>query len=545
MRKLKRIADTVGDLIENADLANNPGNQQRVNDQIAAYQDLLEGWASDTALRMVEHSNQQNIKYWRSLSAQMSRGMRELIESPAMSGTMDALIQRQKDLITSIPEYAIERTNKIVTEGKIAGKRAEQLADELQETTSVTRSKAVLIARTETQRTNAELTNARAEGVGATHYIWRTAGDADVRHGHKEMANKVFAYANPPAVNEGTAEKPKYYVHGPGEIWNCFSGDTPVSVTNGVSDIFRTLHEGTILDVHVGSRSFGVTPNHPAMSRSGWKPIGEFERGEDILCFGGDDVFTTEHHINKTSPRFDDLFFAFRGSINGAAPVEFNFHGQIPEGDVDHVSIGHHLTSNGPSSSLKRACDFVFSLPDPLRRVVATLGILGQIAEAFRSGISDQSISLFLGGIAHSDMHGIAAGSDAQVMLTQHPSDNTPGYTKALAELQHTSAAEIHRYDVALRKVINSVCSRGSFLNSDAPSADMLAQNVRVMPEMFGDAFESRSLGYHFARISDVFVRNFSGHVYTLSSDFGWYSVTRAGIISKNCRCFAEPILPD
>jgi hypothetical protein len=38
-------------------------------------------------------------------------------------------------------------------------------------------------------------------------------------------------------------------------------------------------------------------------------------------------------------------------------------------------------------------------------------------------------------------------------------------------------------------------------------------------------------------------IRNFSGHVYTIQSHNGWYSVTPAQIIVKNCRCYPEPVL--
>ena len=82
------------------------------------------------------------------------------------------------------------------------------------ETGKVTESRAKLIARTEIARTASGLTMARATHVGATHYIWRTSGDADVRNSHKEMNGKVIPFSKAPTLSDGTASHA-------GMIYNC------------------------------------------------------------------------------------------------------------------------------------------------------------------------------------------------------------------------------------------------------------------------------------------------------------------------------------
>lgn len=44
----------------------------------------------------------------------------------------------------------------------------------------------------------AQLTQRRAEYIGATHYIWRTAGDGDVCEVCAKRNGKRFAWKNPP-----------------------------------------------------------------------------------------------------------------------------------------------------------------------------------------------------------------------------------------------------------------------------------------------------------------------------------------------------------
>lgn len=104
------------------------------------------------------------------------------------------------------------------------GTRQTELADQIENLGDVTRSRAVLIARTETARASTVLLQARCEEVGVTHYIWRTARDGAVRPGHRVMEGRVCEWANPPAVRENDA----IYYHHPGEIWNCRCYAEPV-----------------------------------------------------------------------------------------------------------------------------------------------------------------------------------------------------------------------------------------------------------------------------------------------------------------------------
>jgi SPP1 gp7 family putative phage head morphogenesis protein len=61
---------------------------------------------------------------------------------------------------------------------------------------------------------NATLTRARADFVGATHYVWRTMQDEQVRPAHADLEGEVCSFADPPEV-EGEG------AHHPGEFPNC------------------------------------------------------------------------------------------------------------------------------------------------------------------------------------------------------------------------------------------------------------------------------------------------------------------------------------
>lgn len=221
MRKLGKIAVIVGELVESHDVVNDPAELAASMEMLRRYSNALEGWARAAGTRMVHMANQQDLKYWESLSTRLAQGTRRELNSENMRPTMARLVEEQVRLIQSIPDKAAERVHHLVTESLSTGRRAEEIAKEIGRTEEVTRSRAQLIARTEVQRSHAHLTTARAQGVGAEEYIWRTVGDSDVRYGHRQMANKVFKFSDPPPVNEGTPDKPRIMYHGPGEIWNC------------------------------------------------------------------------------------------------------------------------------------------------------------------------------------------------------------------------------------------------------------------------------------------------------------------------------------
>lgn len=114
---------------------------------------------------------------------------------------MRARQAEQVRLITSLPTEAAERVHATAREGIVKGWRADQIAAEIMKTGEVTKSRADLIAVTEVGRTSTLLTQARAEHVGSTHYVWRTAQDGDVRPSHKKMEGKVVAWNAPPTLD--------------------------------------------------------------------------------------------------------------------------------------------------------------------------------------------------------------------------------------------------------------------------------------------------------------------------------------------------------
>lgn len=190
---------------------------------LQAYAPALTGWATSVADRMIRDVDRIDRREWYGRSQEISKLLDAEIQGAPTGATYRKLQAEQVSLITSLPTKAAERVNKLAIEGVIKGQRADQIAAAIMETGEVTKSRANLIARTEVARAQANLTQARAEYVGCTEYIWRTVGDSDVRHDHKVLNGKVFRYDSPPIADEASSTRSN-----PGCIWNCRCHADPI-----------------------------------------------------------------------------------------------------------------------------------------------------------------------------------------------------------------------------------------------------------------------------------------------------------------------------
>jgi SPP1 gp7 family putative phage head morphogenesis protein len=223
MAHLRGVADHVGHLIKGFEAGNVeqlPGMVQLLK----AYADALKPWAVSTVRRMLGEVNSRDIDSWRSLSTAISAGLRQQLAHTPVGNVLRALMYEQVDLIQSLPLEAAERVHRLTIKGLENSVRAREVADEIEKSGEVTRSRAVLIARTEVARTASVLTQTRAQAAGITHYRWQTSKDSSVRPGHREMQGRICQFANPPAVNENG----RIMYHHPGQIWNCRCWPEPI-----------------------------------------------------------------------------------------------------------------------------------------------------------------------------------------------------------------------------------------------------------------------------------------------------------------------------
>ena len=119
--------------------------------------------------------------------------------SPRIAEKVNAMTTANVQLIKSIHSQYLDKVQNAVTQAMVNGTLNKDLAQQIKDIGKTTEKRAIFIARDQSSKLNAALTQARHEDVGITKYTWSTSGDERVRESHVEKDGQVFEYANPPA----------------------------------------------------------------------------------------------------------------------------------------------------------------------------------------------------------------------------------------------------------------------------------------------------------------------------------------------------------
>ena len=212
--QLRKVAKHVGHITDIHAPQGVLFDPQGLTRSLAAYSELITPWAERVAATMLASVSQSNLRGWTSMSRTIGAELRANFNTSEAGAAARALHTEQVGLITSLPTEAATRAQSLAQEAMLTGGRPNAVAAEIARTGEVTESRATLIARTETAKSNAAFTQARAENIGVTHYVWQTMQDESVRESHQEMQGTVQEFADPPEVDE-------FGAYNPGEVPNC------------------------------------------------------------------------------------------------------------------------------------------------------------------------------------------------------------------------------------------------------------------------------------------------------------------------------------
>ncbi|HHF4933867.1 TPA: phage head morphogenesis protein [Haemophilus influenzae] len=137
-----------------------------------------------------------------------------LRNSPNIAEKVNALTAGNIQLIKSIRSQYLDKVQNAVMQAMVRGSLNKDLAAQIKDLGKTTEKRAMFIARDQSSKLNAALTQARHEEVGVKKYMWSTSGDERVRESHAEKDGQIFEYSNPPAD--------------PGHDFNCWCVQIPV-----------------------------------------------------------------------------------------------------------------------------------------------------------------------------------------------------------------------------------------------------------------------------------------------------------------------------
>ena len=133
----------------------------------------------------------------------------EHVADKRMMGMIAKFTTDNVDLIRTVPEEYFGQIEQTVLDGVSKGRRAADLADDIEERGDVAANRVRLIASDQIRKFNADLTETRHRELGIDRYTWRrTPGAAKKpREEHEEdREGNVYAYDDPPGDEEDPAE---------------------------------------------------------------------------------------------------------------------------------------------------------------------------------------------------------------------------------------------------------------------------------------------------------------------------------------------------
>lgn len=420
-----------------------------------------------------------------------------------------------RPLIKEMTEEQIHGIRDDVEKNALTGYRFTALMDDIQHRYSVGRTRATLIARTETSTFMSKFRATRYGEAGITRYRWTTAHDERVRPWHKHLDGMIREYANPPVIDERTGS-----TGNPGEFPNCFPYDSRVDFACGIKKAFRHRFNGKLTSIILESKkTIRATPNHPVLTLCGWKPIGLLNNSDYVLDISKELRFPTKSDVKKSVPMIGKIFEALRESYPSLFfPGERKqFHGDGSDCDVNVVNATRGLINSGKIKTEKPLQKDIFS-PSPLltttqRELLSNLSPL-ILSDQFHThmGGRSQGTSFLKRKPGHTKSIRLRPISDRYTIFNKPSTDNYAADSSSkrdrkLALTTHVSINE--RLWVKLK----------SILVENAP------------PSCFG----------RFIRVHHVFESPFRGDVFNLETVGGYY--TTDGVVVSNCRCIDLPIL--
>lgn len=485
---------------------------------------------------MLADVSRRNEAAWRDNSLDIGRGLQQVIRDTPVGAVYRGLLVEQVDLIKSLPLRQAEHVHELVQKGLLASTRSTDIAKTIMESSAIPLWRAKLIARTEVSRAAVTLTQARAQAIGSPGYIWRTSEDGAVRPTHRLVANTYVPWDQPPKTDESL--DPYHAGCGP----NCFIGSTPLSLANGVHTLWRAAFDGEVVDLVVGDQVVTVTLNHPILTANGWVAAGLLQQGDQVVAVGKqavDAVGNDEHEMVT----FDDLHLSFRMDADRlAAGTVLDFHGDVVDQQVDQVRLTWVLSDNPAAGVREKLCEFLLTGPDAMR-----------VKQTLQSGHADTArlrallLSFYDGLARHCQSVRLAGGANDDPVATQKLVDGEWCGRVLASQCAGAEAAEIARRYLSLWKVAAVVSGppRVAAWNDETAGAQQRAERVGSGGNSRRSLVEIAAGNDHCLRpVEHVIRKRFSGHVFTVEMGSGWFGVTVAEIVSKNCRCYPEPVLP-
>lgn len=461
---------------------------------------------------------------WRTEQVELVKKLRGVFEAGAygLSAAIDNSLSLPPQLrgATVIPEvineagsqYLLQASNRIarlgdaawdgirgtLTEGFHAGESIPQLTRRVREQAQFAEARARAVARTETimAANGGAMTQAKSQPdvLRPTTKQWLSTKDGRTRLTHRIANGQQRPLDKPFRIGGASVQFPGDPLGPAAECVNCVIGSTKVSTTKATM-VMRSWYEGEIIEIRTASQTLTVTPNHPVLTGRGWVAAGKLQPTDDVACghFVG---HFSEHDVKHEPTEIAHVYESAappRGTQSERRPG--NFHGERRECEIRVVSPDRGLCIEDVTLSAEELEQFTLTL-----------------ADASNTSVGSAQPCLLTARITTDDLKRIALG------------------TSSIIGSSYTSASLLDRFvghDPTILLGKSAECDAVL----DEQASDHVARDVVLTGE--SELWSAVEVSLH--EIVFIGRHPFSGHVFNLSTEGGWFIGN--GIITHNCRC--------
>jgi len=128
-------------------------------------------------------SNSFNSNIKNSVGLDLNR----IVSTPELNDALNMAIINNTALIKSIKDEYKDNVSKLLRDNVFNGERPTNIVTQIKDIGGVTKSRAAFIARDQTSKVNADITQIRAEALGSRTYVWSASMDERTRESHKVL----------------------------------------------------------------------------------------------------------------------------------------------------------------------------------------------------------------------------------------------------------------------------------------------------------------------------------------------------------------------
>ena len=306
----------------------------------------------------------------------------------------------------------------------------------------------------------------------------------------------------------------------------CLPGDTLVDGAV-VRAVFRRWYDGDLIEIETSNgRKFSATANHPMFTNRGWLGAASISVGDYLVCYAGDKSFGSSSYkdVECYPTVISEVFDAVKivGVFERRCGTNDDFHGDGRQSYID-VAVPDRELQIGKFSPLFKPLIYDVLTPSDFSRT-AFCNQCGRLLSVNKqSCLCDSSFSY--------------------LPISQTSCNSVIGNLKSFSDFTTRRARKIFHANFRYRKILSEVCRLAASsieqLSCVRPAAsysccgNYITNPSNISSDLFCDKSVTESRSIELDNVVSVRLRSFSGHVFNLSTPYGYFTINR-GLYTGN-----------